>query len=186
MEKNNEQKNIFKFAEEWIAWLITLPFSFIGNFADVVSYIRLFAVGMAGVAIADAFNAMAAMVGKGNMLMIALAAFIALIGNALGVVLGPVSVLVHGVRLNLLELSYFLIREGRSNEAKEIFGKFLGFNVDYDEDILLKSAEMKFKNLKQRISFIDCIGYNLAKKHNARFLTGDEIFRNMENIEFVK
>ena len=89
-------------------------------------------------------------------------------------------------RLNLLELSYFLIREGRSNETKEIFGKFARFNVDYDEGILLNSAEMKFKNLKQRISFIDCIGYNLAKKHNAKFLTGDESFRNMENVEFVK
>lgn len=99
------RKNIFKSAEEWISWLVTLPFSFIGNFADVVSYIRLFAVGLAGVAIADAFNAMAAMVGKGNMLMITLGALIALIGNALGLVLGPVSVLVHGVRLNLLEFS---------------------------------------------------------------------------------
>jgi V/A-type H+-transporting ATPase subunit I len=99
------QKNIFKSAEEWIAWLVTLPFSFMGNFADVVSYIRLFAVGLAGVAIADAFNAMAAMVGRGNMPMSILAAAIALIGNALGLVLGPVSVLVHGVRLNLLEFS---------------------------------------------------------------------------------
>lgn len=101
----NPGKNILKYAEEWIAWLITLPFSFIGNFADVVSYIRLFAVGLAGVAIADAFNAMAAMVGKGNMLMVLFAVFIALIGNVLGIVLGPVSVLVHGVRLNLLEFS---------------------------------------------------------------------------------
>jgi V/A-type H+-transporting ATPase subunit I len=99
------RKNIFKFAEEWITWLVTLPFSFIGNFADVVSYIRLFAVGLAGIAIADAFNAMAAMVGTGNMPMIILAAAIALTGNALGLVLGPVSVLVHGVRLNLLEFS---------------------------------------------------------------------------------
>lgn len=99
------RKNIFRSAEEWISWLVTLPFSFIGNFADVVSYIRLFAVGLAGVAIADAFNAMAAMVGKGNMLTIVLASLIALIGNALGLVLGPVSVLVHGVRLNLLEFS---------------------------------------------------------------------------------
>lgn len=99
------RKNIFRSAEEWISWLVTLPFSFIGNFADVVSYIRLFAVGLAGVAIADAFNAMAAMVGKGNMLMIVLASLIALIGNCLGLVLGPVSVLVHGVRLNLLEFS---------------------------------------------------------------------------------
>lgn len=89
-------------------------------------------------------------------------------------------------RLNLLELSYFLIREGRSNEAKEIFEKFSRFDVDYDEDILLKSAEMKFRHLKKRMSFIDCIGYNLAKKHNARFLTGDESFREMENVEFVK
>lgn len=89
-------------------------------------------------------------------------------------------------RLNLLELSYFLIREGRSNEAKEIFEKFSRFNVDYDEGILLQSAEMKFRHLKKRLSFIDCIGYNLAKKHNAKFLTGDEGFRNMENVEFVK
>ena len=89
-------------------------------------------------------------------------------------------------RLNLLELSYFLIREGRSNEAKEIFEKFLRFNVDYDENILLESAEMKFRHLKKRISFIDCIGYSLAKRHNAKFLTGDEGFRNMENVEFVK
>ncbi len=101
----NPQKNILKSAEEWAAWLVTLPLSFMNNFADVVSYVRLFAVGMAGVAIADAFNAMAAMIGKGNLLMIALAAFVALIGNTLGIVLGPVSVLVHGVRLNLLEFS---------------------------------------------------------------------------------
>lgn len=99
------RKNILTSAEEWISWFITLPFSFIGNFADVVSYIRLFAVGLAGVAIADAFNAMAAMLWQGNMLMIVLAAFVALIGNCLGMVLGPVSVLVHGVRLNLLEFS---------------------------------------------------------------------------------
>lgn len=89
-------------------------------------------------------------------------------------------------RLNLLELSYFLIKEGRGNETKDIFDKFSRFNVDYDEDVLLKSAEMKFKNLKHRISFIDCIGYNLAKKHNARFLTGDESFRDLEYVEFVK
>jgi V/A-type H+/Na+-transporting ATPase subunit I len=101
----NPQKNILKSGEEWTAWLVTLPLSFMSNFADVVSYIRLFAVGLAGVAIADAFNAMAVMIGKGNMLMIVLAALVALIGNALGIVLGPVSVLVHGVRLNVLEFS---------------------------------------------------------------------------------
>lgn len=88
--------------------------------------------------------------------------------------------------LNLLEFSYFLIKEGKEKEVKEIFNKFLKFNVDYDKEILIKAAEMKFKFLKERLSFIDCIGHNIAKKHNAKFLTGDEKFRHKENVEFVK
>jgi len=88
--------------------------------------------------------------------------------------------------LNLLEFSYFLIREGKGKDVKEIFNNFSKFNVDYDEEILIKSAEMKFKFLKERISFIDCIGYFIAKKNNVKFLTGDEKFRHKDNVEFVK
>jgi len=88
--------------------------------------------------------------------------------------------------LNMLEFSYFLVKEGKGDEVKEIFDKFSKFNVDYDQEILIKSAEMKFKSLKERISFIDCIGYNIAKKNNVKFLTGDEKFRHKENVEFVK
>ena len=89
-------------------------------------------------------------------------------------------------KLNIFELSYFLIKEGREKEVKETFEKFSKFHMDYDEEVLIKSAEMKFKFLKDRLSFIDCIGYNIAKKYNAKFLTGDEKFRNMDNVEFVK
>lgn len=88
--------------------------------------------------------------------------------------------------LNLLEFSYFLIKEGKGEEVKEIFDKFSKFSVDYDEEILIKSAEMKFKFLKERVSFIDCIGYNIAKKNDVKFLTGDEKFRHKDNVEFVK
>lgn len=89
-------------------------------------------------------------------------------------------------RLNLLEFSYFLFREGKGEDAKDIFGKYVRYNVDFDDDDLIKAAEMKFRFLKQRLSFVDCIGYILAKKNNAKFLTGDEHFRNMGNVEFVK
>ena len=89
-------------------------------------------------------------------------------------------------KLNLFEFAFFLIREGREKETSEIFEKFSRFNIDYDDEILIKSAEMKFKFLKDRLSFVDCIGYNIAKKNNAKFLTGDEKFRKMENVEFVK
>jgi V/A-type H+/Na+-transporting ATPase subunit I len=76
----------------------------VNNFTDVVSYIRLFAVGLAGVAIADAFNAMAAgIIKKGDFLTIIIAALVITCGHALNIILGPMSVLVHGVRLNVLE-----------------------------------------------------------------------------------
>ncbi|MFA6130385.1 MAG: hypothetical protein WC731_05335 [Candidatus Omnitrophota bacterium] len=95
------QKNIFKTIG---AGLGTIALGLVNNFTDVVSYIRLFAVGLAGVAIADAFNAMAAgIVKKGDFLTIVIAALILVCGHVLNIILGPMSVLVHGVRLNVLE-----------------------------------------------------------------------------------
>ena len=89
-------------------------------------------------------------------------------------------------KLNLLEFSYYLLREKRENEIESIFSQYQRFSVNYDEEVLIKAAEMKFKFLKERLSFIDSIGYILAKKNNALFLTGDERFRHKENVEFVK
>jgi len=76
--------------------------SLVNNFTDVVSYVRLFAVGLAGVAIADTVNSLAVGLGGGNNL----GGFTVLfIGHAINIVLGPMSVLVHGIRLNVLEFS---------------------------------------------------------------------------------
>ncbi|MDD5128123.1 MAG: hypothetical protein PHO40_00510 [Candidatus Omnitrophica bacterium] len=97
----NPQRNILKTIG---AGLGTLALSLVNNFTDVVSYIRLFAVGLAGVAIADAFNSMAAgIVKKGDILTIVVAALVVICGHVLNIILGPMSVLVHGVRLNVLE-----------------------------------------------------------------------------------
>jgi len=81
----------------------TLLLNFVNSFTDVVSYIRLFAVGLATVAVADAFNKMAMDVGFGSVTSGFITAFVLILGHSLNVVLGPMSVLVHGVRLNVLE-----------------------------------------------------------------------------------
>lgn len=75
------------------------------NFTDVVSYIRLFAVGLAGVSVADAFNRMAAGIGFDGVFSALIAIFIILFGHSLNILLSPMSILVHGVRLNVLEFS---------------------------------------------------------------------------------
>ena len=76
----------------------------IGSFSDVVSYIRLFAVGLATVQIAQAFNSMAAGVSDGIVGIIGASVILAL-GHTLNVVMAGLAVIVHGVRLNLLEFS---------------------------------------------------------------------------------
>lgn len=75
----------------------------ISCFSNLMSYIRLFAVGMASLAIAQSFNSM------GGGLMGGFAAvfgiLVIVIGHVLNLVMGILSVVVHGVRLNLLEFS---------------------------------------------------------------------------------
>ena len=74
----------------------------ISAFGNVMSYIRLFAVGMASLAIAQSFNDMAA--GFDGVLVI-VGIIIMVIGHLLNIIMGFLSVVVHGVRLNLLEFS---------------------------------------------------------------------------------
>ncbi len=94
------RKNIIKGIGSGIANLVG---NFVNNFTDIVSYIRLFAVGLATVAVADAFNKMALDIGFGSIISGAMAALILLLGHSLNIVLAPMSVIVHGVRLNVLE-----------------------------------------------------------------------------------
>ncbi len=92
---------------EWFNHVM-LPLSLVSNFVDVVSYLRLFAVGSAGVAVAQSFNAMAAKAAEGGGSGFVVAALIALFGHTLNLLLAAMAVLVHGVRLNTLEFSAHL------------------------------------------------------------------------------
>ena len=74
----------------------------ISAFGNIMSYIRLFAVGMASLAIAQSFNDMAFSL---NGPLVIAAVLVLLIGHGLNIVMGLLSVVVHGVRLNLLEFS---------------------------------------------------------------------------------
>jgi V/A-type H+/Na+-transporting ATPase subunit I len=98
----NFQKNIFKGIGITIG---NLPLDIISGFSDVVSYLRLFAVGYATVVVANSFNTMAIGEGINSVLAGLLAAIILLLGHTLNIVLAMMSVLVHGVRLNMLEFS---------------------------------------------------------------------------------
>jgi V/A-type H+-transporting ATPase subunit I len=72
-------------------------------FSDIMSYIRLWAVGLAGASISATVNTMAGPL-LGNFLMF-LGVILLVFGHGLNIILNVLSVLVHGVRLNTLEFS---------------------------------------------------------------------------------
>jgi V/A-type H+/Na+-transporting ATPase subunit I len=86
--------------------LADLPSTVLGSisaFGDIISYVRLFAMGLAGAEIAKAFNNMAGDLLSGNTFIFGV--LILLIGHAFNFVLCSLGVLVHGIRLKMLEFS---------------------------------------------------------------------------------
>ncbi|MDR1429639.1 MAG: V-type ATP synthase subunit I [Spirochaetaceae bacterium] len=73
-------------------------------FSDIMSYIRLWAVGLAGAAIASTVNSMAGPM-LGHLIFFVFGIILLVFGHGLNIVLNVLSVLVHGVRLNTLEFS---------------------------------------------------------------------------------
>jgi V/A-type H+-transporting ATPase subunit I len=88
-----------------IADVFQFPFAIINSFTDILSYIRLFAVGMSGACIAQSFNGMAMDVAKASPWFIIVSVIILLAGHILNLVMALMGVLVHAVRLNTLEFS---------------------------------------------------------------------------------
>ncbi len=70
-----------------------------GAFSDILSYIRLWAVGLAGGKVASAFNDI------GGMLPIYAQVPVLVLGHSINIILCIIAILAHGVRLNLLEFS---------------------------------------------------------------------------------
>ncbi|MCL2320130.1 MAG: V-type ATP synthase subunit I, partial [Treponema sp.] len=83
--------------------IITVILGITGVFSDIMSYIRLWAVGLAGASLAATVNTMVGPM-LGNFLIF-LGIVILAFGHGLNLVLSTLSVLVHGVRLNILEFS---------------------------------------------------------------------------------
>ena len=98
----NPQANVLKGIGEGLG---TIALSFMNNFTDVISYVRLFAVGLASLAIAETTNFLASGWSGEGVLALVVGVVILIIGHGLNIILGPMSVLVHGVRLNVLEFS---------------------------------------------------------------------------------
>lgn len=96
-------KSIGQGIKESVGGAFTNFIDTISCFSNVMSYIRLFAVGLASLAIAQSFNGMAAGLLSG--FTIPFGVLVLIIGHAVNLIMGFLSIVVHGVRLNIMEFS---------------------------------------------------------------------------------
>lgn len=87
--------------------IVSVLLGVVNVFSDIVSYIRLWAVGLAGAAISATVNELAGPL-LGNFMFMILAICLLVFGHGLNMILNILSVIVHGIRLNTLEFSSHL------------------------------------------------------------------------------
>jgi V/A-type H+-transporting ATPase subunit I len=100
----NYEGNILKAIITSMANIVTVVLGIANVFSDIMSYIRLWAVGLAGASIAQMVDGFAGPL-FGHFLFFVLGVALFVFGHGFNMVLNVLSVLVHGVRLNTLEFS---------------------------------------------------------------------------------
>ena len=89
-------------------------------------------------------------------------------------------------QLNLMELYYQLLAVYNKSDAIGFFKRYEEFIVPISTEIIIESMDFRKQHYKQDLSYVDCIGYIMAKKMNIPFLTGDKQFEEIANVKFVK
>ena len=104
---SNYEGNVIKSILESLKNIVSVLLGVVNVFSDIVSYIRLWAVGLAGAAISATVNELASPL-LGNFLFMIIAIVLLVFGHGLNMILNVLSVIVHGIRLNTLEFSSHL------------------------------------------------------------------------------
>ncbi|HLC86319.1 MAG TPA: PIN domain-containing protein [Candidatus Nanoarchaeia archaeon] len=87
---------------------------------------------------------------------------------------------------NAMEVYYSVLKEkgeAKANETLKLLAPIVFYpTLEYVED----SMKFRLKHKEKKLSYADCLGYAIALKLKIKFLTGDEDFRNVNNVEFLK
>lgn len=87
---------------------------------------------------------------------------------------------------NLYEL-YVQILKGYGEEmAKKEFDNFKRILIVVKDAHIFSAASFKIKGKKTHFSYTDALGYSIAAAEGLQFVTGDNEFRNLPNVQFVR
>ena len=87
---------------------------------------------------------------------------------------------------NLMEVYYIVLRDQGEDKASKVLELIRPILIYPNIEDVEESMKFKLENKNKKFSYTDCVGYIIAKKNKTKFLTGDEGFRDLPNVEFVK
>ncbi len=88
--------------------------------------------------------------------------------------------------LNLFEFHQYLLKVVGERGADEDVAKLLSHVTNFGLETVKNASKFRVRHKSKNISMTDCIGYVYAKQNGLIFLTGDNAFSGVENVEFVK
>ncbi|MFQ5406566.1 MAG: PIN domain-containing protein [Candidatus Micrarchaeia archaeon] len=87
---------------------------------------------------------------------------------------------------NLVELYFALLRESNAVAAAAHYRRLKSCLIEINDEDVFEAMELKLSKKHANLSYADCVGYVMARHLGVKFLTGDEAFRKMQGVEFVK
>lgn len=90
-------------------------------------------------------------------------------------------------KLNLLEVYYRTLEVHGKEAASQVLKVFSKYAIEFGSSDVEGSMKLRLKLKKngRDLSYADALGYYLAIKAGAKFLTGDREFKDLESVEFV-
>jgi len=88
--------------------------------------------------------------------------------------------------LTLAEFYAVLLREEGEKVADYWFRKLERFSLPVNKEMLIEAIRFRYEHRKQEISIVDAAGYIFSLKQGYLFVTGDEDFASLANVEFRK
>lgn len=87
-----------------------------------------------------------------------------------------------------MEVYYAVVKDYGEAEAEKAYSATGKYLVEFnDEDVKeAMKRRLQLRRKKLNLSYADALGYTIALRLGVRFLTGDEEFQTLDNVEYVK
>jgi uncharacterized protein len=69
-------------------------------------------------------------------------------------------------------------------KADNFTADYYGYIVEVNLEDIKKATDLMLQH--KNLSIPDAIGYIIAKRYKVKFLTGDDDFKEFDNVEFIK